>query len=57
MKTLYVLTILLAHADPHYVSVSGFTSLGACQKVAADLDAALTAAGEKPVHLKCERAP
>lgn len=54
MKTLYVLSILLVHSDPHYVHVSGFTSQAACLKVAADLDAALVAAGEKPVHMQCD---
>lgn len=54
MKTLYILTIMLAHSDPHYVHVSGFTSLEACQRVSAQLDAELTKAGEKPVHLACE---
>lgn len=53
MKSLYILTLILAHSDPHYVHVSGFTSLEACQRVAADLDEALTKAGEKPVSLKC----
>lgn len=54
MKSLYILTLILAHSDPHYVHVSGFTSLEACQRVALELDAALVKAGEKPVSLKCE---
>jgi hypothetical protein len=54
MKTLYILAITLAHGDPHYIHVSGFTSVAACEKVSHDLDVALTAAGERPVRMTCD---